>query len=81
MSGPERIRAAIERDRGMHAPTPDEIRALSGCCAPPDGFTAQPQPEPRSERHSVLEALFCPACIRFRFGPGHLMFCDGGSDQ
>lgn len=83
-SGPDRIRAAIERDRGMYAPTLDEMRALTGCCTPPEGFVAQPQPQPQRERltariaDSVLNALVCPACIRLRFGVGHLLLCDGG---
>jgi hypothetical protein len=86
-TGPDLIRAAIERDRGMGPPSQEETRSLTGCCTPPEGpegFAPQPPPLLRTEplktrlADALVNALFCPACIRFRFGPGHLLFCDGG---
>lgn len=82
LTGPERVRAAIERDRGGHAPTEPVI-----LCGTPDPHAMraddprwsgnQPPPVPkRSTASRMAEAVtwvfVCPGCISLRFGPGHL---------
>lgn len=57
-SGPDLIRAAIERDRGDSAPTPDEMRALTACCAAPDThpLTHTPPPPKTPLRQRIHQA-------------------------
>ena len=79
-TGPDRIRRAIERDRGMGAP---EFPIL--VCGPecrgevPD---APMPPPPKLYRGITADWLICPGCIRFKFSPFHLLnrivgICDG----
>ena len=70
-TGPDRIRRAIERDRGMGAP---EFPIL--VCGPecrgevPD---APMPPPPKLYRGITADWLICPGCIRFKFSPFHLL--------
>lgn len=72
MTGPERIREAIARDRGDFAP--DQPVTL---CGQPDGTEvradAQPVRRVRTPLGERLAGLIqCPSCLGLRFGPVHL---------
>lgn len=73
-TGPDRIRAAIERDRGMGAPTAEEIYALGGACIAEShaahAHVAMPAVSPPSR---FVGATICPGCFGLRFGPAHLI--------
>jgi hypothetical protein len=78
-TGPDLIRAAIQRDRGGHlAPTQPVI-----ICGEPDPKAMRaddprwpgnriPTEPRRGIATCIAEALICPGCLCLRFGPGHL---------
>ena len=79
LTGPERVRQAIQRDRGGHLapqlpvticgePDPGAMRADD-----PRWPGNRTSPERRrSVTECVMEALVCPGCLGLRFGPAHL---------
>lgn len=77
LSGPDRVRRAIARDRGFYAPN----RPVVLCGDPQTAWTGilagQPRPLPRLTRRQRLavrlgDLLLCPDCLGLRFGPVHL---------
>lgn len=78
MTGPERVREAIERDRGGHlAPQlpvticgqPDGTEMRADDPRWPGNRTTEPCP---SITERTLGLLVCPGCFGLRFGPIHL---------
>jgi hypothetical protein len=72
LTGPERIREAIARDRGHFA-----FSQPVTLCGQPDGTEvradAQPVREIRTPLAERLAGLVqCPSCLGLRFGPVHL---------
>lgn len=81
MTGIERVREAIARDRGHYAPsqpvtlcgTPDGTERT---VAEWEGLAAQRgRSTPLGER--LIVRIHCPACLRFRWNPGHWLSCGG----
>lgn len=80
-SGPERIRQAIARDRGAYAPCQPVVL----CGSHPAGAKTVREWDaehankgahaPLCERLIML--VHCPACLRFRWNPGHWLSCGG----
>lgn len=82
MTGPERIREAIRRDRGGDAPA-FPIQVCGPACRGDDleAYIAERGPEFAEEvrraevkqrRRARLGCLICPGCLGLRFGPAHL---------
>lgn len=78
MTGPERVREAIQRDRGGQLAPQLPVTI----CGQPDG-TEMRADDPRwsgnrtaEPRLGIVErtlgALICPGCLGLRFGPVHL---------
>jgi len=87
-SGPDRIRAAIQQDRGGHLapqhpvtlcgePDPNAMRADDPRW--PGNHTPN-EPRPRIGTR-IAEALFCSGCFGLRFGPAHLSRKLAGIDR
>jgi hypothetical protein len=84
-TGTDRVREAIKRDHGGHLAPQQPVTLCGGPERPADamraddprwpGNHARPAPRPSAISRVgevILGALFCPGCLRFRFGPGHL---------
>jgi hypothetical protein len=72
MTGPERIRAGIERDRGGRTAPQVPVRFI---CREDDGppvDSRPPETHAARRRWSLAGLLMCPGCLCLRFGPGHL---------
>lgn len=77
-TGPELIRAGIERDRGGRSAPGTPVRFI---CRDdggvPDASEPLHQTPPRRSLRdrtlgAVANAILCPGCLSLRFGPGHL---------
>jgi hypothetical protein len=84
-NGPARIREAIARDRGEYAPSEPVTLCGSDSTAAKtvrewDALHAPKGPKtPLGERLIVL--VHCPACLRFRWNPGHWISCGIGGNR
>jgi hypothetical protein len=85
-AGPDRIRAAIERDRGMDAPQ-HPVNVCGPHCRGElhddlEDYIAEQGPEFAAEvkraerriarRDRIAHLLICPGCLGFRLGFAHL---------
>ena len=77
VSGPDRVREAIARDRGEYAPNRPVVLCggdRTGTKTIRERDAASPLPRTSlAERLIVL--IHCPACLRFRWNPGHWLTC------
>jgi hypothetical protein len=85
LTGPERIREAIARDRGHYAPS----QPIVLCGGDPTGaktvrewdaeHASNGPGTPIGER--LIALVHCPACLRFRWNPGHWLSCGIGQSR
>src|SRR5258708_1550781 len=78
LTGPERVREAVRRDRGGHLAPQQAVHI----CGEPDPnamraddprWTTSSRPEPRHRiAELIADLLICPGCFGLRFGPAHL---------
>lgn len=81
-SGPDRVREAIARGRGHYAPAQPVT-----LCGQPDGTEKTvaewdrlgPERGPSTSLgERLIVFIHCPACLRFRWNPGHWLSCGIG---